>query len=148
MLSVTAFCEMCAQHIRRGEPFLAYHHRGGFGLLRTGPVEHVEYNIFTGDPGDLEKEHVSNARERDRAILQARKNGERVDHIETVVKIRTVKKGTITGLLRQIQKMQRDPHVWDLRVVEFNGYHIRAEGGGLDDLFTVPIPESGETVDS
>lgn len=142
MLSLDRFIKLCAEHIEKGHPFIAYRHPNGFGLLRTGIVQVEEWDVYVGTPDDLDKYHAATAEDLDRVMYNARQRGDRVDHIETVYKSKKIKKGTVTKARKVIAQMRKDKRCQPLHVVEFDGIGLTLEGGELDALLTVPIPES------
>lgn len=142
MLGIDSFVRICAGHIEKGEPFIAYHHPNGFGLLRTGIVQVEEWDVYIFDAADLDvyKHHAATAEERDNIMYRARRRGDRVDRIETVYKEKKVKKGTVSKARKIITQLRKDRRCWPLYVVEFDGAGLTTEGGPeLDALQTIPI---------
>lgn len=61
-------------------------------------------------------------------------------------KLHKATKGAINGLRKEIKKMRKDPRVWNLRVVEFDGVGVGIDHDDLTELLSVPVPERKEVV--
>jgi hypothetical protein len=61
-------------------------------------------------------------------------------------KLHKASKAALTGLRKEINKMRRDPHVVNLRVVEFDGIGVGVDHDDLAELLSVPVPEREEVV--
>ena len=145
MLSLDAFVRLCAGHIEKGEPFIAYRHPHGFGLLRTGAVKYEEWKVIIEERDHYgvyhaRFYHAQTPELRDHYIREARKFSRPVLGVETVYKEKKVKKGTVTKAHKVIAQMRKDRRCYPLHVVEFDGIGLTLEGGGLDELLTVPVP--------
>lgn len=139
MLSIEGFVRQCAGHVEKGEPFIAYWHEKGFGLLRTGTAQVEEWDVYVGPPDDLDKYHAATLEECSNICTRAHRRGDRVDRIETVYRKHKVKKGTVSKFRKEIERMRKGRNAYTLRVVEFDGAGLTLEGGDLDALLTVPV---------
>ena len=149
MLSIEQFVKMCAEHIKRREYFIAYWHPHGFGLLRTGEVMIEEWDVYLGMPDDLDKHHATTADGRDNIITQARRRGDRVDHIKTVYKPKKARKGTVSKMHRVIAQLRKDRRCQPLYVVEYDDIGLVTDGGEeVYALQSVLVSGGGDPVDA
>lgn len=136
MLSLDGFVKMCSDHIEKQEAFIAYWHDNGFGLLRTDKVEYqqytvrVNYPIRVGYPRSFrtetsDPEYVNFLRQR------AQMNYGKIK-VSACKKSGKAKAGTITKMRKEIARMRKT--IWGLRVVEYDGVSVAAEGEGLEAL--------------
>lgn len=154
MLSVEQFVKLCAGHVEKGEPFLAYRHPNGFGLLRTGEVKYETYRVVVEERDHYGDYHVrvycaGTPEQRDAIIREARKFSRPVLKVGTEEKTVNAKKGTVSKMRKVIQQLRKDRRCQPLYVVEFDGAGLTTEGGPeLDALQSIPVPGSGDQVDA
>lgn len=119
MLSVDGFVKRSSVLIREGEPFLAYWHPHGYAFICTE-------RAYTA--------HRVDATSRDVSDIECKRT--------------RCPRSIITELRKQIKKLQKDPKIGPVCVVEFDGTAVRTEGGGLDELYAVPIPADSDPMDN
>ena len=119
MMSSEAFVKLCASHIERGEPFIAYRHPHGFLTLLTAQP----YTAFKveGDSTGVHEKEIKRA--------QAPAN-------------------LVKSLRKEIARMRKDPHCHPLQVVEFDGVNVLMEGGGLDEIQALRVPGLSDPMDT
>ena len=99
MLSLDAFVKRCGEAVEKKEPFIAYRHAHGFGFLYPARA----YTAYKVEP-----------------------HGSYIEQKET--KRAQAPKSLVNGFRKEIDKMRKDRHVYDLTVVEFDGTTLTAEG--------------------
>lgn len=149
MLSLEKFVARCAEHIEQREPFLAYWHEYGFGLLRTDKVEYQEYHVSIEypttslHPSDVfevtkSKHRVENLR------AQARYNGGKCT-VKACKKSKKAKVSVIKTMHKLICQMHNDTRIKGLHVVEYDGHGVVTEGGvALHALQAIQLSSDGD----
>lgn len=132
MMSLEAFADRCAHHIKHKEPFLAYRHESGYCFLRLGPVEITKYTV------ELYSNRAWTAVVYSKTALEALKSRNQVVTVKEETYTKTAAKSTVTGLRKAIQKMKKDRRTaGTLSVVECDGAGWSAEGEVVDLLMGV-----------
>ena len=131
-IALEAFTKLCAEHIRAGEPILAYRHSGGWGRLKLytvagTPSWQVTVTTITGETLKLSADTPA---ELDRLLREARRKAARIGEIEEIAgKERKVKAATVKAMRKAIDKMRKNPYAsFSLCAVEYDGKSMRAEG--------------------
>ena len=143
-ISLEAFTRLCAEHIRAGEPILAYRHSGGWACLKLYPVGgapswQVTVTTITGGKHKLSADTPA---ERDRLLREARQKSFRIDKIEEIPgKERKAKAATVKAMRGAINKMRKSWHTSGLCFVEYDGQSVQAEG---DERFVEAMQEAME----
>ena len=132
MMSLERFLKECEALIYSKEPFLAYRHQSGFGLFRTDTI-YAEQYVLRGQrrkDGETYTLRARTAFERDNCLRGMRRGEDRVLDVRVEKKPRKVKSSTVKAIRKTIDLMRRDPRVYDLQVVEFDGYSVTTDGPG------------------
>lgn len=132
MLSVEGFVKLLRPHAEAHTPFIAYWHPRGFAVLKTGEFEAEEYDVMLENRTGAYKQHAKNDFERDQIIVNARRNGERIDSVRVVKKRHKVRASTVNGMRKAIAQMQKDPRCRPLYILEFDGRSVAGYGDDPD----------------
>lgn len=145
-ISLEAFTKLCADHIRAGEPILAYRHAAGWGRLKLYPATpepswQVAVTTITGKACVLSAETPA---ELDRLLREARQKAARISEIEEIpAKPVKVKAATVKAMRKAIEKMKKSRYTTvSLCSVEYDGQSMAAEG---DETFVAAMQEAMET---
>lgn len=142
-LSLEAFTRLCAEHIRAGEPILAYRHSTGWGRLKLYPVTpepswQVAVTTITGAQLTLSADTPADL---DRLLREARRKVARIGEIKEIpAKPVKAKAATVKAMRKAIEKMQKSRYTTvSLCSVEYDGQSVQAEG---DETFVAAMQEA------
>lgn len=148
MISLEAFVERCGKLVQKREPFIAYWHANGYGIMRTGEFEYTEYTIDFEEPGrfgvGMRRAETTDEERKDRLVKYCHGR-----IVKQQTKKKKAKAATVKAFQKEVTKMEKH---WrtagSLRSVEFGENGLVAKGEGLDALYAISVSGNGNPVDS
>lgn len=146
-ISLEAFTKLCADHIRAGEPILAYWHAAGWGRLKLYPVTpEPSYVILGTSPvtGRAVRGTAYSREQRGAVVRNMRRDGIRIGEIEEYPAGKPIKAkaATVKAMRKAIEKMKKSRYtIVSLCSVDYDGQSMAAEGG---EAFVAAMQEAME----
>lgn len=140
MMSVELFVKMLRPRVEARTPFLAYWHPKGMMVLNTGVIEWKEYTVSVHNALTGARTYSGISENQLEAIRrQALRSREEVEVIKEKKRRKTVSASTVNKMRKIIARLQKDPRIHDVYIIEFDGTNLAGEGPDPDVLSSLNV---------